>query len=370
VPDAVGSVGNLDAAAPARAQPQAPSGAPAQPRPEFAQMLRSLMAEPRGCLVDVRAEIAALRNGGALRPRVAAASTSATPATAGTAAYPRFASAGGPDPFGWRALARGLGDGVVASGFGAIFERQIEQESGFEPEVAFGLRRSSAGAEGIAQLMPEYYPDVDRSDPHAALVAGAQTMRHYLAVFDGDVRKALASYNVGLGRVQSLIRGHGEDWERGLPAETRSYLESIVGDGAYAVSAPTASNAAVFGGGGPGGVLVPPLGEVLGERVSATGLELLGEAGAVVRAPAEGRVVELLEDAVGSTLVLDHGNSWQSRLARLSSLLVGVGDELRRGTPLGALSEAGALDFAVLLDGRSLDPRRHLLGTAERRTGG
>ena len=120
MPDAVGPVGNLDAAAPARATPQAPNGAPEPARPEFAQMLRSLMAEPRGRLVDVRAEIAALRDGGALRPRVA---TSRAPETA---AYPRFAATGGPDPFGWRALARGLGDVVVAPGFGVIFERQIE----------------------------------------------------------------------------------------------------------------------------------------------------------------------------------------------------------------------------------------------------
>ena len=339
-------------------------------------MLRSLMAEPRGRLVDVRAEIAALRNGGALRPRVAAARTSATPATPGTAAYPRFASAGGPDPFGWRSLARGLGDAVVAPGFGAIFERQIEQESGFEPEVAFGLRRSSAGAEGIAQLMPEYYPEVDRSDPQAALIAGAQTMRHYLAAFDGDVRKALASYNAGLGRVQSLVRAHGEDWERGLPEETRRYLQGIVGEDAYVIapqSAPASEqiDAAVFGGRGPGGVLVPPLGEVLSERPSASGLELVGVPGASVRAPAEGRVVELLADErAGSTLLLDHGNGWQSRLAGLSGVLVRPGDEVRRGAPLAALAEPGALKFAVLLDGRSLDPRRYLLGTAERGAGG
>ena len=365
MPDAVGPVGNLDAAAPARAQPRAPNGAPEPARPEFAQMLRSLMAEPRGRLVDVRAEIAALRDGGALRPRAA---TSSAPETA---AYPRFAATGGPDPFGWRALARGLGDVVVAPGFGAIFERQIEQESGFEPDVAFGLRRSSAGAEGIAQLMPEYYPEVDRSDPHAALLAGAQTMRHYLAVFDGDVRKALASYNAGLGRVQSLVRAHGDGWERGLPAETRTYLDAIVGEGAYVVPPATSADAAVFGGRGPGGVLVPPLGEVLEERASAAGLELLGAAGALVRAPAERRVVELLGDAgAGSTLVLDHGNGWQSRLAGLSSVLVGAGEELRRGALLGTLAEPGTLGLAVLLDGRSLDPRRYLLGTAERRARG
>ena len=73
---------------------------------------------------------------------------------------------------------------------------------------------------------------------------------------------------------------------------------------------------------------------------------------------------------MGSTLVLDYGNGWQSRLAGLSGLIVGVGDELRCCAPLGALSQAGALDFAVLLDGHSLDPWRCLMGTTDRPTGG
>src|SRR5690606_25540461 len=134
-------------------------------------------------------------------------------------------AAGSPgDPFGWRAMARQAGDEVVGAGFGWLFERQIQQESGFQPEVVFGFRRSPAGAEGIAQLMPEYYPGVDRTDPAQSLLAAATTMRHYLDVWDGDVRKALASYNAGLGRVRSLVDAHGEGWERGLPAETRQYL--------------------------------------------------------------------------------------------------------------------------------------------------
>ena len=104
----------------------------------------------------------------------------------------------------------------MGPGFGDVFEAQIQQESGFDPEVAFGYRRSSAGAEGIAQLMPQYYAGVNRRDPEASLNAAAQSMRHYLAANGGDVRKALASYNAGLGTVQSLVAAHGAQWERGL----------------------------------------------------------------------------------------------------------------------------------------------------------
>ncbi|MSP21477.1 MAG: hypothetical protein EXR66_00365 [Dehalococcoidia bacterium] len=61
------------------------------------------------------------------------------------------------DHFGWRELARRTGEEIVGPGFGALFEAQIQQESGFDTDVVRGYRRSSAGAEGIAQLMPQYY---------------------------------------------------------------------------------------------------------------------------------------------------------------------------------------------------------------------
>ncbi len=252
------------------AEPRRRPAAPA----EFGRLLQQHLAEPVRRVAGVRAAIDAIRDGAAIRggrgdvggPFPAAssavfpsmgfpstglsslafpsmASAGVAPASALYDLFPyQFAGASGPDPFGWRSLSRQLGDDLMAPGFGAIFERQIEQESGFAPEVAFGLKRSAAGAEGIAQLMPAYYPAVDRADPRTSLAAGARTMSHYLAVFDGDVRKALASYNAGLGRVQSLIAAHGDGWERALPAETRRYLAAIVGN-SRAESSPRAAAA-------------------------------------------------------------------------------------------------------------------------------
>ena len=77
--------------------------------------------------------------------------------------------------------------------------------------------------------MPQFYPGVARSDPHQGLLAGARTMQSYLSTWDGDVRRALASYNAGLGRVQALVATHGDGWEAKLPLETRQYLGAILG---------------------------------------------------------------------------------------------------------------------------------------------
>ena len=350
---------------PSPARPAVPLEADAS-RADFARMLRQRMAEPRSAVRDIRAQIDAIRSGQAListpRPTPSAANPYA-------AALSYAQSAGGPDSFGWRALARSTGDRLVAPGFGAIFERQIGQESGYDPEVVFGLRVSSAGAEGIAQLMPQYYPSVNRANPQESLVAGAQTMRHYLAVLDGDVRQALSAYNAGLGRVQSLIRAYGDDWEQGLPAETKRYLAEILGDTAPIVHvgpAASGSEAAVFGGAGPGGVLVAPVDAVLEQRSVGALVEFVATAGSVVRAPAEGVVSQVLSGPLGQTLVLDHGNGWRTTIEGVLGPLVEAGASVSRAQPLGVVGVAdtfgrGLVRFGVTLDGRSLDPRRYLL---------
>lgn len=189
-------------------------------------------------VADVRAQVAALRGGGALALALSGVSAPEAPPDIGITSMPptlsaeleRLSTGDIADPYGWRALARMTGESVIGSGYGAMFERQIDQESGFAPDVVYGLRVSSAGAEGIAQLMPQFYGQVDRRDPAASLVAGAQSMHTYLNEWDGDVRRALASYNAGIGRVRSLVEAHGDGWEAALPQETRDYLAQIVGD--------------------------------------------------------------------------------------------------------------------------------------------
>jgi hypothetical protein len=95
-----------------------------------------------------------------------------------------------------------------------LFERQINQESGFNVNA-----RSSAGALGIAQLMPGTARGlgVNPLDPLPALNAAARLMAGYLHQY-GNWRDALAAYNGGPGVV-----GHT------LPAETRNYIAAILG---------------------------------------------------------------------------------------------------------------------------------------------
>lgn len=99
------------------------------------------------------------------------------------------------------------------------FEAQIQAESDFNPNAG-----SSAGAQGIAQIMPATARawGVDPHDSKAALDAAAEHMAQYLEKYDGNIDKALAAYNAGEGAVAQ----HG-----GVPpfAETRNYIAKIKG---------------------------------------------------------------------------------------------------------------------------------------------
>ena len=375
---AIASMGGavaIDSIGPAEGAAGAPVGAPPAVRAsaeQFAAVLTRHLDRPRNEIASVRAEIAALRGGGALFapqssiPTIESESSQPVRQTKDMAALAaRYATGDAADPYGWREMARETAETVIGPGYGWLFERQIGQESGYDPEVVFGIRRSSAGAEGIAQLMPQYYPSVARSDPQSGLRAGAETMRHYLTAWDGDVRQALASYNAGLGRVRSLVEAHGDNWESALPAETRMYLAEILGTDTPHFEPTGTDTAAVFGGRGPGGVLSAPVASVAASNAGPGWTDLVARGGDAVSAPSDGQVVSIT--AVGGfySMVIDHGNGWRSSLFGMQQVSAEVGETLSRGQPVGVLAGAGdetaRLRVGLSLDGRTLDPQQYLL---------
>jgi hypothetical protein len=98
-----------------------------------------------------------------------------------------------------------------------VFERQIQQESGFNPGA-----RSPAGALGVAQIMPATARGwgVNPLNPSQALDAAARNMARYVQQF-GSYEKALRAYNAGPGNVEK---------SKGF-AETNNYVRTILGGG-------------------------------------------------------------------------------------------------------------------------------------------
>ena len=102
-----------------------------------------------------------------------------------------------------------------------FFIRLLFQESGFRPDVV-----SSAGAEGIAQFMPQTSADMGLDnpfDPLPAIRASARLLHSLVQQF-GNLGLAAAAYNAGPKRITEWLAKKGK-----LPRETQGYVKSITG---------------------------------------------------------------------------------------------------------------------------------------------
>ena len=102
-----------------------------------------------------------------------------------------------------------------------FFIRLLFQESGFKPDVV-----SRAGAQGIAQFMPETAATVGLNnpfDPTQAIAASARLLGDLVRRF-GNLGLAAAAYNAGPRRIQDWL-----DKKSKLPEETLHYVKTITG---------------------------------------------------------------------------------------------------------------------------------------------
>jgi len=102
-----------------------------------------------------------------------------------------------------------------------FFIRLLYQESEFHPGAV-----SPAGAEGVAQFMPETAADrrLDNPyDPLQAINASAGLLRDLARRF-GNLGLAAAAYNAGPRRIETWLARKGK-----LPQETKNYVKTITG---------------------------------------------------------------------------------------------------------------------------------------------
>lgn len=110
----------------------------------------------------------------------------------------------------------------------------VQQESGGKADAL-----SSAGARGLAQLMPATAAGlgVDPNDSKQNLLGGGIYLAQQLSRFDGDLDKALAAYNAGPATVQKAVDAAGPDgdWKAAMRQfqsaenfeQTKNYVASI-----------------------------------------------------------------------------------------------------------------------------------------------
>jgi soluble lytic murein transglycosylase len=121
----------------------------------------------------------------------------------------------------------------------ALIAGVIYAESKFEP------RRSSAGAEGLMQILPAtaYYlahlsggsrfTATDLARPDINVAYGSYYLRYLLDHYSGNEMLAVAAYNGGLANVDKWVsRAHAEGGELAVAAipfpETREYVQRVM----------------------------------------------------------------------------------------------------------------------------------------------
>ncbi|WP_191601402.1 lytic transglycosylase domain-containing protein [Marinomonas algicola] len=110
-----------------------------------------------------------------------------------------------------------------------LLARLLYQESRFRVDIITGQTMSSAGAVGIAQIVPRWHPNVDPLNPIDSIYYAAEYLARLKKRF-GDWGTALAAYNWGRGNVSKAQNNYGADWLAHAPTETQDYVNEISAD--------------------------------------------------------------------------------------------------------------------------------------------
>jgi soluble lytic murein transglycosylase-like protein len=104
-----------------------------------------------------------------------------------------------------------------------LLARIAYQESHFRADIISGAKTSPAGAVGIMQLMPQYFPGAGENAIADIATAGAYLAQLYNEFSDWQV--AVAAYNDGPGNLKAVLAG-----TKTLPLETQNYIAGVFAD--------------------------------------------------------------------------------------------------------------------------------------------
>ena len=113
----------------------------------------------------------------------------------------------------------------------------IETESNWDPSV-----RSSSGAEGLMQLLPDTAQDMidkgyidaaaysvdDLYEPEVNIMFGCAYLRYLLDYYDGALDRAIAAYNAGIGNVEDWVDQDTALHNAIIFPETQAYLVRVL----------------------------------------------------------------------------------------------------------------------------------------------
>jgi septal ring factor EnvC (AmiA/AmiB activator) len=204
-------------------------------------------------------------------------------------------------------------------------------------------RDRSTRAQTVAQLEQRYR---DRRSREQALGSDAKSLERLLA----QLRAAAAREAERRAAAARAARTASKPGSSGKPRPV----------------APVIANAAPIQVGGLGwplsGTLLAGYGGTLPDGGSSSGLLIGANAGATVKAVANGKVVFAdWMNGYGLILIIDHGNGYMSLYAHNEALLRDAGDDVKRGDPVASVGNSGnqsrpGLYFELRRNGQPVNP--------------
>lgn len=111
-----------------------------------------------------------------------------------------------------------------------IVDSVIRAESGYNPNAV-----SPKGAVGLMQLLPSTFEEEAKAlgirnpnirDPQQNVMVGSAYLRKLIAKY--GLVGGIAAYNMGAGRLESLMKKYGEGWLAYAPRETQTYVDRVL----------------------------------------------------------------------------------------------------------------------------------------------